>query len=302
LYTRGTTCRRGEWLAVSLPHVVVLLGVLSVSSASILFKFASAAPLTVAFYRLALSVVILAVPLVRRRVTWGKGRDLWLNILSGLFLALHFATWFFSLQLTSVASSTALVSTHPLIVLLVGYVAWGERPRGLAVVGVGMSVLGAVLVGWGDFRMDTRALQGDLLAFAGAITVSGYFLIGRHVRQRVDALAYSVTAYSSASLALLVMAVLWGSPLTGFDPGNWGIFAALAIFPTIFGHTLFNWALKHLPASVISVNILGEPVGATLLAWAIWRALPGPTALVGGVCILSGIGLFLWTQRTTSNQ
>ncbi|HYF78583.1 MAG TPA: DMT family transporter [Symbiobacteriaceae bacterium] len=276
-----------------------MLGVLSVSGASVLFKFATAEPLVVAMYRLAFSVLLLGIPLLWRRPGRIARRDLMLALLSGVFLAAHFGTWFFSLKLTSVASSTVLVTMHPFIVLLYGYFAWGERTRGWAVAGVALAVLGAILVSWGDFRLDASALLGDLLAFLGAVTVSGYFLIGRHLRQRLGAVEYSVLAYASATVVLLVAATLWGSPLTGFAPSNWWIFTALAVFPTIFGHTLFNWALKFVPASVISVSILGEPIGASILAWVIWRTAPGPMSLVGGTLILTGVGLFQWRREPT---
>lgn len=268
--------------------------------ASILFKFATAEPLVVAFYRLAFSVVLLGVTqtLQPNREPVAP-RELWLSLLSGVFLAAHFATWFFSLKLTSVASSTVLVSMHPFLVLLYGHFAWGERTRGWALLGALLAVGGAVLVGWGDFRLDATALLGDLLAFIGAVTVSGYFLIGRHVRQRMTAISYSVIAYGSATVVLLLAALVLGNPLTGFTAINWWIFGALAVFPTIFGHTLFNWALKYVPASVISVSILGEPIGASLLAWAIWRATPGPITLTGILMILAGIALFqMFRERT----
>jgi drug/metabolite transporter (DMT)-like permease len=281
-----------------LPYIVILLGVLSVSGASVLFKFATAEPLVVAFYRLAFSVLLLGVPLLwRKREAIGR-RDLWLSIISGLFLAVHFATWFFSLTLTSVASSTVLVSTHPFLIVLYGYLSGAERTTGRSLAAVTVAVVGAVLVGWGDFALDRSALLGDVLAFLGAVAVTGYLLIGRQVRQRMSAIAYSVVVYSAATVALLVAALAWGSPLSGFAPINWWIFAALAIFPTIFGHTLFNWALKYVPAAVISVNILGEPVGATLLAWLIWGTAPGPVSLAGGLLILMGIALFLSFNST----
>jgi drug/metabolite transporter (DMT)-like permease len=279
---------------------VILLGVISVSMASVLFKFATAEPLVVAFYRLALSVVLLAIPLVWRRDREKiDRRSLALSAVSGLSLAAHFAAWFFSLRLTSVASSTVLVSTHPFLVMIYARVAWGERTRGWALVGAGIAVIGVTLVGWGDFALDSRALTGDLLALVGAVAVSGYFLIGRHVRQKISAVLYSVTTYTTATLVLLAAALASGNPLSGFAPTNWAIFLALAVFPTIFGHTLFNWALKYVPASLVSVSILGEPVGASILAWLIWRTAPGPLSFAGGIFILLGIAMFQMYRHET---
>lgn len=273
---------------------MILLGVLSASASSVLFRLAQAEPLVVAFYRLLFSTLMLSVPFLWRRWERMDRRDLWLSMLSGLFLAAHFATWFFSLTLTSITSSTVLVSTHPFLVMLVAFVLYGERPGRKALAGVALAVFGAIVVGWGDFRLDAGALRGDLLAFLGAVAVAGYFLIGRHVRQRVGAMQYSIIAYASASVALLAGAMAMGNPLTGFAAPTWWVFAGLALFPTLFGHTLFNWALKYVKPAVVSVSVLGEPIGATLLAWLIWRSTPGPVILAGGLLLLLGIGLFQW--------
>lgn len=287
------------WRTISLPYLVLVVGVLSVSSASVLFQFATAEPLVVAFYRLGFSVVLLAAPLLWTRPNRPSLRDLLLSTLSGVFLAAHFATWFFSLKLTSIASSTVLVSMHPFIVLAYGYVVFRERTTPMGLVGILVAVAGAALVGWGDFSVSMDALKGDGLAFLGAVTVSGYLLIGREVRQRVDAISYSVAAYATAAILLLVTALAWGSPLSGFPTINWWVFLGLAVFPTLFGHTLFNWAIRFVPASVVSVNILGEPVGATFLAWLIWGTMPTGLSLLGGLAILLGITIFIRQQVGT---
>lgn len=278
-------------------YLVIVLGVLSVSVSSILFRFATAAPLVVAFYRLAFSVALLSIPLVMQKPKWPAWRDVWLSVLSGVFLAAHFATWFFSLTMTSIASSTVLVNTHPFLVLLMGYLAGRERTTRTAFLGMCLSVFGAAMIGWGDFALHESVLTGDLLAFLGAVTVSMYLWIGRNVRQRVRALLYSTITYSAAAVSLLLVAVLTGDSLWQFDSRNWWVFTGLAVFPTIFGHTLFNWALKYVHASVISVNTLGEPIGATILAWLIWSTVPSPLTLVGGALILFGIWIFLRFQR-----
>lgn len=278
---------------------MLALAVLSASASAILFRLATTsaqAPLTVAFYRMAFTTALLTGPLLwRRREALGglAVRDILLCSVSGCFLALHFATWFSSLNYTTVASSTVLVTTHPLIVLAFSYLMWGERVGPGALAGAVLALAGAVLVGWGDFTGGSDALLGDLLALLGAAAVGGYFLVGRAVRPRVDILAYSVLTYGVAAALLLASAIAFGQPLRGFPPGDWVIFAALAVFPTILGHTFFNWALRYLPASVVSVSILGEPIGASILAWLIWQQLPGTVSLVGGAALIIGIGVFV---------
>lgn len=281
------------------PRLVILLGVLSASSSSILFRLAAAEPLAAAFYRMALATAILLVTGVSWRWKALGRRELALSALSGLCLACHFGAWFFSLTMTSIASSTILVSTHPILVLLGAYLLWGETPRRGAFAGLALTILGTALIGWGDSASGRAALSGDLLALLGAVAVACYFLIGRSVRKQVGAIQYSTIAYGSAALALLGGAIATGSPLTGYPPATWWALLGLAVFPTLFGHTLFNWALKYVSPGLVSVSALGEPVGATLLAALIWREWPGPVVLVGGVILLLGIGLF---QRFTVSQ
>jgi drug/metabolite transporter (DMT)-like permease len=261
-----------------------------------LVSISAEAPLTVAFYRLLLSLPLLGVPLLykptKSRFTMGM-HDFGLCIVSGLFLALHFGFWFTSLNYTSVASSTVLVTTFPLMILLYEYFFRGERVRTLALAGLLLALVGTALVGWGDFQASSDSLFGDLLALLGAATVGGYFLIGRHVRPRVNVLLYSVLVYGTAALGLLTWALIAGQPLTGIPPQDWWILFGLAVFPTVFGHTLFNWALRYLPATVVSVSVLGEPIGASFLAWILWLQVPGTLSLAGSAVILCGIALFL---------
>lgn len=278
------------------PRLVILLGVLSASSSAILFRLAAAEPLAAAFYRMAFAAAILLLTGLSGRWQAVGRREFALSALSGVCLALHFSAWFFSLTLTSIASSTVLVCTHPFPVLLGAYLLWGEKPQRGAFAGLALAMLGTALIGWGDFESGRAALYGDLLALLGALAVAGYFLIGRAVRQRVGAIQYSAIAYGSAALVLLGGAVAAGSPLSGFPSSTWWALLGLAVFPTIFGHTLFNWALRYVSPGVVSVSVLGEPVGATLLAALIWREWPGPLVLLGGAILLLGIGLF---QRFT---
>lgn len=272
------------------------VAVLAAASSAILTRFSSAPPLVIAFYRLALTVLILAVPLLwqyRQELAAISRRDLLLSAASGLFLGVHFGAWISSLFLTTVASSTVLVSTHPFLVLALGVFLLGERVSLWATAGAGLAVLGAVLVGWGDFDLGPVALAGDALAFLGAVAFAAYVLIGRSVRQRVGVLPYTVTAYSVAAISLLAAALASGQHLLGHPARDWLIFLALAVFPTILGHTVFNWALRYVKASVVSVGILGEPLGAAVLAWTIFGELPGSLSLAGGALILCGIGWFL---------
>ncbi len=251
----------------------------------------------VAFYRLGFSAVILGGMLPFLRAESISPRDLLLTLVSGVFLAAHFAFWFSSLTLTSIASSTVLVNTHPFFILAFEYLVLSKLISPRALLGMVIAITGATIVGWGDIGLDAKGLGGDLLAVLGAVAFAGYLLLGRETRQRISAVRYSFLAYLSSTVVLGVAALVVGNPFVGFPAHNWAVFAALAVIPTMFGHTLFNWALRFLPASVVSVSVLGEPIGATLLAWILFRTLPSALASGGGALILLGLAIFLLWHR-----
>jgi len=283
-----------------LPYLAILLGLLGVSSSSILFQFTSADPLVAAFYRLAIAALLQAGSLLfsPRGRSPMSCQDVWRCVASGLFLACHFGTWFFSLRLTSITASTVLVSTHPFIVLAYNRLFRGERPAGASLAGVLLAVAGAAVVGWGDLSADSQALLGDALAFLGAVAMAGYLLLGRRLRSSLSTITYSTLTYGTAALLLGMTSLVRGVRLHGYSAADWLVFVALAIFPTLLGHILFNWALRFVPAAVLSVSILGEPVGASLLAWLLWRQVPAAATWIGGSLVLAGTALYLRSSST----
>lgn len=285
------------------PYLVLLCGVLIVSSASIMIRFAQNAgipSLEVAAGRLGLAALIL-LPIVftRARADIGKltRRDLMLGMASGSFLALHFATWISSLEYTSVASSVALVATNPLWVGLASVLLFRERLGTLLWVGIGLTIVGSALIGISDSAgpAPANALLGNGLALLGAITGSGYFLIGRELRRHMHLLPYIWLSYTTAAVVLLVMALLGalasgrGLPLLGYPPEAYLLLLGLAIGPQLLGHTSFNWALRYLSATFITIAILGEPIGSAVLALLIFGEQFASLQLAGFVVVLIGI-------------
>ncbi len=285
------------------PRLVLVLGIAAVSSASVFIRQAQqeASSLAVAAWRLGLaSLVLLPWAWLRHR---GELRRLdgaargW-ALLSGAFLAVHFATWISSLEYTSVASSVVLVSTSPLWVALAGRLLFGERLGRRTVAGLGLAVVGGVAVALLDTRPGAAAnpLLGNALALAGALAAAGYWLIGRKLRRSLSLIPYVALVYTTAALLLLAMARLAGAPLAGFRAGTYGCFLLLALLPQLVGHSSFNWALAHLPAAFVAVATLGEPIGATLLALLLLGETPSAVKLAGAAAILAGIALALWKK------
>ena len=291
------------------PLLVLGGGILAVSTASIFIRYAQqdAPSLVIAAWRLSLASLILAPFALSKR--WPELRalrraDLSLALVSGFFLALHFATWISSLEYTTVASSAVLVATVPLWVALASPLVLKEPITRPVMIGMLLALMGGVIVGvndvcvWGagGFTCPSlasftqgQAFLGDLLALAGAVTAAGYLLIGRRLRARVSALSYIFVVYSAAAVALVIFALAAGQPLTGYPSSTYVWFLALAIFPQLLGHSSYNWALGYLSAAYVSIALLGEPIGSTILAYILLDETPTLLKLFGGALILFGI-------------
>jgi len=282
-----------------LPPGVALFGaVAAVSFAGPLVRFSTAAALVISAWRLLFSVGIIGLILLgRRRVLGGtrlSAREWLLAGAAGILLAGHFWAWVASIQLTTIASSTVLVSTQPLFVGVLSVVFLKEHPARRQWIGIGVAVVGAAVIGWGDFGSGPEAFQGDALALSAGLMAAGYFTIGRSLRRRLDIWSYTFLVYGAAAVPLtLVVLSSPGLPMTGYPTQDWAVFLGLAVVPMMLGHTGINYALRYLPAYVANLASLGEPIGATLIAWllpAIGEA-PPPQTLVGGGLILAGIAL-----------
>ena len=284
--------------------LILALSVLIVSSAAILIRLAQqdgVASVAIAAWRLGLAAVILSGvvllrPAARAEVASLDKRTIGLAIAAGVFLAAHFASWIASLSYTSVASSTALVTTNPVWIALFSWVVFGERPsRGLAT-GIAFAIAGSACIFLSDASVVSSApggdpLLGNVLAVVGSLTVCGYLLLGRKLRQSMNLLTYVWLVYLSAGVTLLIGALAAGAPLVGFSTTAWLCLVGLAVGPQLLGHSGINWALKHLSATVIAIAILGEPIGSALLAWWLFNEGFAPLQLAGFVLLLVGIYL-----------
>ena len=274
--------------------LVLGIGVAAVSTAAIMIREADAPAIVIAAYRLGLaSLPLLVLAGLRRGRGLRSRRDvLALMALSGVFLALHFGFWVASVKQTSILTSVVLVTTTPLFVGVVGGPLLGERPGRTIWLAMGVAALGTLLMVSEDFDAGGDTLTGDLLALLGAAFAAGYIMAGRRVLGAgSDWLSYITVTYSTAAILLLCAAVLSGSPLTGFSSSTYALLVALAVIPQLVGHTAVNRSLGRLPAIVVSLAILGEPVGATILAAVFLGEEPTLTQLAGGLVVLTGVAL-----------
>jgi len=278
----------------------MVLGIIAVSFGAIFVRFASeASPLAITAWRLSIAAIIL-IPIawIRKERSLTLPNTLWC-LASGVALALHFILWTASLSYTSVASSVLFVTTHPLFVGLGSFLLLKERPSRALLIGVSIAVLGGAMIGWGDLHLAGEALRGDLLAVGGGLAVAIYFMIGRQVRQTVSATEYMAVTYGTAAVVALALCGITQTPMTGFSGSTIGFLVLLGLIPQLLGHSTFNWALKHMPATHVSIMILGEPIGSSLLALLLLNETPHGLNLIGAALILVGIYFSLRTKEQT---
>ncbi len=270
--------------------ILLFIGIIAISTASIFIKLCDAPAIMISTYRMVLASLILMPWASYQKVWrgWEKKDVAWL-IFSGILLSLHFASWIASLKYTSVASSVVLVTTHPIFVGIGSLVFLKERLGLNLILGIGLSVIGSGLIGYGDMALSKEALMGDGLALLGALAASGYFLVGRKMRKNQDLLAYIFPVYSTAGLVLIILSLFFRKPFFGYSSTTYLFFFLLALIPQLIGHTTFNWALKYLPASMVAITILGEPIGSTILAYFILGEGLTTWKILGGIPIFIGI-------------
>lgn len=272
------------------------LGVLFLSTSAIFVKMAEAPSGIIAFYRLLFTLCFLVPALLcrkkeREQLLHLNARQWKLAVVSGALLAVHWVMWFESLRYTSVASSTVLVSLQPLFSILWGGLLLHEKVSRQGMAGVFLAIAGSVIIGWGDFQISGAAFWGDVLSFASAGVISLHFLFGQILRKELDVLPYTTVCYSASTVCLAAYALVTGQPFSGHSLQTWGCFWGLALFATVGGQCVFNLLLKYLPATAVTMGILGEPVGTIILAFLIFGERIVLQQGLGMLCILGG----LWT-------
>ena len=281
---------------------IVLLLVLSVSmvsSASILILLSTSPAPVIVFWRTLYGAIFMAmIGLFRSDFSALKNSDVkknwyWLVII-GIILSFHFSTWFQSLRMTTVAASVVLVDSSPIFTAILSTLILGESLRRRSWMGVIVAVAGAIFLAWGDFGgSDVVALMGDLLALLGAAFLALYFIGGRKFAKGMPITVYTSVVYLFAAITTLFLCISLGYNVLVFEPSEIVIFVALAIFPTVLGHSVNNYLLTKIPAYVVSSAVLGEPIGATILAALIFFQYPDLITLIGFFIILGGVAIVL---------
>jgi drug/metabolite transporter (DMT)-like permease len=286
-------------------YLILFCGVFSLSTSAIFVRTATAPSAIIAFYRLFFAALVLLPFLLlhkrnRQELFLLTGKQWGLGLLSGLFLAVHYVLWFESLRYTSVASSTVIVTLQPLFSIAGGYFLLKERLNKKALIGCLVAISGCLVIGWGDLGLSTQALFGDLLAFLAAGVIAAYFFIGQHVRKNLSVIPYCVLGYTSSALFLAIYAFSRQVSFVNYPLATWEAFIGLALIATIGGQMIFNWLLKWLSATVISMSILGETIGTCILAYFLLGEGISLQQGIGIGMILAGLALFLLKSQKPS--
>jgi drug/metabolite transporter (DMT)-like permease len=288
---------------------VITLGIAAVSTSSIFIRFAQehTSSLVIAAYRLTIATVVIApIVLIKHRAELQilTRKYVYLGILSGIFLALHFATWISSLEYTTVASSLVFVSTTPMWVAMLSPLTLKEPVKRAVLLGMLVALVGGVIVGLSDSctiangSIDCPEVRdlvtrdhflGDVLALAGALLGAGYLLIGRKIRPEMSLFTYIFMVYGIAAIVLILIMLFAGQDPVGFPSKVYVWLILLALLPQLVGHSSFNWALRYLSAGYVSVMLLAEPIGSTILAYFILNETPSIIKIFGAILILIGI-------------
>ena len=260
-------------------YLVLLIGILSVSLSSVFIKLTYDVPaIIISAYRLTISSAIL--------LSWAKykniplktvsTRDFFIAILGGFFLSIHFISWIASIEYTSIASSVTLVSTSPVFVIIFSLLFLKEKPSTRTLIATTIAIIGSAIIAFSDKELTGSStypnpILGDVLAIVGAIAVSIYFMSGSHLRKYLTTFQYITLVYSFSALFTLIFAFLSKKPFIGYRSISYLLMVLMAIIPQLLGHTSFNWALKHIKANAVAIATLGEPIGASILAYLIFH-------------------------------
>lgn len=284
------------------PMIMIVIGILGISLSAIFVKLSDAPSAVTATARLLWTVLLLS-PVVflkkenREELKNVNRKQMLLCSLSGIFLAIHFVVWFESLKYTSVASSTAIVCTEVIWVSLgyclfmKGKLSWKEA--GCIVV----TLVGSLLIAFSDSASGGGHLYGDILSLVAAIAVAVYTLIGREARKTMSTTIYTYIVYVACSVSLVGVTAVQGYTARDFDQRALFVCLLLAIFSTILGHSIFSWCLKYFSPSFVSASKLCEPVMAAIMAVFLFREIPVPMQVAGGLIVIGGVLLYSRVEK-----
>jgi drug/metabolite transporter (DMT)-like permease len=285
-------------------YFALIVGIFAISTSAILIRWSSSEPLVIGSYRQTFATFLFLPFLIKDRfkeVVSLKFKDIIELVVIGLILGAHFGFWISSVKATSVAASVLLGTCHIVYVSIIGWLVFGESLNKKGILGTLLALSGIIILFGGDLLQDPGNFQGNLLAFVSGILAGLYYLGGRKHRKKISLPTYAFIVYLSSAVAMWIVVLIQGLEYQKISNSEFQLFFLMALVPTLLGHTMQNWALAFLPAYVISITLLVEPIGSGILAWLIFDEIPSLGVLVGGIIVLYGVYIVASSEHTPNS-
>ena len=273
-------------------YFALVIGIFAISTSAILIRWSSSEPLVIGSYRQTFATFLFLPFLLKdkfQEILNLSSREIFELVIIGILLGAHFGFWISSVKATSVAASVLLGTCHIVYVSIIGWVVFGEKLNSRGIIGTVIALVGIIILFWGDLVEDPGNFKGNFLAFISGILAGLYYLGGRKHRKNISLPTYAFVVYLSSAIIMWFVVIIQGLEYKSMPNYELQLFFLMALVPTLLGHTMQNWALAFLPAYVISITLLAEPIGSGLLAWYIFSEVPSLGVLVGGLIVLVGV-------------
>jgi len=288
-----------------LAYLALIVGIFAISSSAILIRWSHSEPLVIGSYRQTFATLLFLPFLFKdkfKEITTLSLNEVIELIFIGILLGAHFGFWISSVKATSVAASVLLGTCHIVYVAIIGWIVFGEKLNKNGITGTFLALFGIVILFWGDLVEDPGNFRGNFLAFISGILAGLYYLGGRKHRKKISLPTYAFIVYLSSAITMWIVVLAQGLEYKSISKSEFQLFFVMALVPTLLGHTMQNWALAFLPAYVISITLLAEPVGSGLLAWHLFDEVPSLGVLIGGLIVLFGVCVVALSEQDFTSE
>ena len=286
-----------------LPYLALAIGMIAISTSAILIRFSNSDPLVIGSYRQSFATLLFVPFLFKDRanelLTIPRSKIIEMAI-AGILLGGHFGFFISSVKATSIAASVLLGTCHVVYVAIIGWLILGERLNQRAIYGTIIALFGIIVLFWGDLVEDPGNFRGNILAFISGILAGLYYLSGRRLRKEISLPMYALVVYFFSALTMWSVVIVQDLPYQSLPVVEIQLFILMALIPTLLGHTTQNWALAYLPAYVVSISLLAEPVGSGILAWFVFDELPSLGVFIGGLTVLVGVYVVASSEKASN--
>ncbi len=281
---------------------LLLLGVFASSTSFVFIRESTEAPVMLAAYRVLLTSILLSPLFIRDVVKTYSGTLLHLiklAFLPGIILGMHFILWVIGARMTPGANATLIVSLVPLVMPVFMWMMYQEKVSRREIMATAIALLGMVLLSAGDFSVSTEYLLGDLVCFLSMILFGLYLAFARGSSRLPSIWLYLVPLYFIAGVFCFIVALFYSSPIHAYSSYELINIFALAVIPTIIGHSLLNYSMQNFRGQTVSLVNMGQFIFAGIIAYYLYIEVPTLEFWLASLLFLLSVGLVFWKKATT---